>query len=263
MMSNGPNLFVTSFFLGNQGPWENEVNGERHEAKDRVHHVAKKLACVVGPTFCLMGQDAANFGLTKSSLPKTDYICPLWRFRKGVAEKHKIHNMDLQTARIGGETLSEPLPVAPSTPLTPSPLAPRWRYSSSPPELWGYGSNLYQTLYHASMIRVAWVAYYDYDHICITPMVDILFMIWSMRCKDVFIFDVWVDVYVTPFLCACSDQTTLLGLCEGYVCISWSNLAVSLGFWEVTKIPELLCFLPFYDWLTRENGLPWIKPPVT
>jgi hypothetical protein len=38
-------------------------------------------------------------------------------------EKHKIHEIDLQTMRIGGELLLELLPVAPSTPSTPSPSA--------------------------------------------------------------------------------------------------------------------------------------------
>jgi hypothetical protein len=42
-------------------------------------------------------------------------------------------------------------------------------------------------------------------------MVDLLFM----RCKDVFVSDVWVDVYVTPFLYASSDQTSMLGLVRG------------------------------------------------
>jgi hypothetical protein len=32
-------------------------------------------------------------------------------------EKHRIHEIDLKTARIGGETLPDPLPVAPSTPI--------------------------------------------------------------------------------------------------------------------------------------------------
>jgi hypothetical protein len=27
--------------------------------------------------------------------------------------------------------------------------------------------------------------------------------------------DVLIDVYVTPFLCACSDQTSILGLVRG------------------------------------------------
>jgi hypothetical protein len=54
-----------------------------------------------------------------------------------------------------------------------------------------------------------------------------------MRCKDVFFTDVCVDVYVNPFLYAFSDQTSMLGLpCEGDVCISWSNLVVSLEKWQ-------------------------------
>jgi hypothetical protein len=36
-------------------------------------------------------------------------------------EKYEIHNVDLQTARIGEETPSEQLMFAPSTPLIPSP----------------------------------------------------------------------------------------------------------------------------------------------
>jgi hypothetical protein len=69
----------------------------------------------------------------------------------GATEKHEMHNTDLQTTGIGGKTLPEPLLVAP---LTPSPLATCSRGSSSPPGLWDCGSNLYQTLYRASMIRV-------------------------------------------------------------------------------------------------------------
>jgi hypothetical protein len=38
-----------------------------------------------------------------------------------------------------------------------------------------------------------------------------------MRCNDVYVLDVWVDVYVPPFLYACSDQTNMLrpmwGMC--------------------------------------------------
>jgi hypothetical protein len=33
-----------------------------------------------------------------------------------VTEKHEIDETDMKTARIGGETMSEPLPDAPSTP---------------------------------------------------------------------------------------------------------------------------------------------------
>jgi hypothetical protein len=35
-----------------------------------------------------------------------------------MTEKHEIHHTDLKTARIGGETLSEPLPIAPATIVT-------------------------------------------------------------------------------------------------------------------------------------------------
>jgi hypothetical protein len=133
--------------------------------------------------------------------------------------------------RIGGETLLELLPVAPSTPLTPSSSAPWWRGSSLAPRLWDYGSNLYQTFFCASMIRATWASNHDCDHICITPMVDFLFVRWFMRCKDVYILDVWVYACVTPFLYACSDQTSILGLV--WACVYyWSNLVVSLGKWQ-------------------------------
>jgi hypothetical protein len=32
-----------------------------------------------------------------------------------------------------------------------------------------------------------------------------------MRCKDIYVLDVWVDVYVTPFLFASLDRTSKLG----------------------------------------------------
>jgi hypothetical protein len=38
-------------------------------------------------------------------------------------EKQRIHEANLKTAGIGGETLPELLPVAPSNPSTSSPLA--------------------------------------------------------------------------------------------------------------------------------------------
>jgi hypothetical protein len=99
-------------------------------------------------------------------------------------------------------------------------------------------------------------SYHDCDHFCITPMVDLMFMRWFMRCKDVYVLDVWVDVYVTPFLFACSDQTSMHRAREGDVCISWSNLVVLWG-----SDRNLYCygFLPFYGWLTRENSLLCIK----
>jgi hypothetical protein len=42
----------------------------------------------------------------------------------------------------------------------------------------------------------------------------------SMRYKDVYVLDIWVDVYVTPLLCAYSGQTSMYRTCEGDVCIS-------------------------------------------
>jgi hypothetical protein len=49
-----------------------------------------------------------------------------------------------------------------------------------------------------------------------------------MRCKDVYILDVCIDVYVTPLLCACSDQTNMHRACVEDVCISLSNLVAGL-----------------------------------
>jgi hypothetical protein len=36
-----------------------------------------------------------------------------------------------------------------------------------------------------------------------------------MRCKVIFVLDVWIDVYVTPCLCAYFDHTSMLGLVRG------------------------------------------------
>jgi hypothetical protein len=36
-----------------------------------------------------------------------------------------------------------------------------------------------------------------------------------MRCKDIIVLDVWIDVYVTPFLYARSNQTSMLELMRG------------------------------------------------
>jgi hypothetical protein len=101
-------------------------------------------------------------------------------------------------------------------------------------------------------ILVTWAAYHDYDHICITPMVDLIFVRWFMRCKDVYVLDVWVDVYVTPFLCACSDQTSMHRVCVGDVCISWSSLVVSLGKWQ----KSLNCYC-FYLSMVASLGRIW------
>jgi hypothetical protein len=40
---------------------------------------------------------------------------------RGAVEKQRIHNTGLKTARIGGDTLPESLPVAPSPPYISSP----------------------------------------------------------------------------------------------------------------------------------------------
>jgi hypothetical protein len=50
-----------------------------------------------------------------------------------------------------------------------------------------------------------------------------------MICKDIVVLDVLIDVYVIPFLYACSDQTSMLWLMKGNMCIRWSNLIVILG----------------------------------
>jgi hypothetical protein len=75
----------------------------------------------------LVGLIDANFGLKELSLPKTDYKRdpPPVRSREGAAaEKHEIHNTDLQTTKIRGNALPEPLPIAPLPPSKPSPSAP-------------------------------------------------------------------------------------------------------------------------------------------
>jgi hypothetical protein len=59
------------------------------------------------------------------------------------------------------------------------------------------------------MIRVTWAAYHDCDHIYITPLVDLLF--YEQRYNDAFVSNVWVAIYVSPFLYTCYDQTSMLG----------------------------------------------------
>jgi hypothetical protein len=118
--------------------------------------------------------------------------------------------------RIWGETLPEPLLVAPSSPLIPSPLATWWRWSSSPLRHGDCGSNLYQTLSYASLesheLSIMIVTIF-----CITYMVDIMFVRWFMRCKYVYVLDVWVDVYVTPFLF------------DGLARVWWSGMVICPG----------------------------------
>jgi hypothetical protein len=91
-----------------------------------THHAAWLQVYMVVPISSPMGPTAANFGLTESSEPKTDYIYifPHWLFCDEAAEKQTIHNIDLKTIMIGVETLPEPLLVAPSPPLTSSPSSP-------------------------------------------------------------------------------------------------------------------------------------------
>jgi hypothetical protein len=52
-----------------------------------------------------------------------------------------------------------------------------------------------------------------------------------MRCKViVIVLGVLIDVYFTPFSCACSDQTSIYArACERDVCIRQNNLVVCLG----------------------------------
>jgi hypothetical protein len=45
------------------------------------------------------------------------------RYPDRAVEKHEIHHTHLQTARIGGDTLLEPVSVAPLILSTPSPSA--------------------------------------------------------------------------------------------------------------------------------------------
>jgi hypothetical protein len=82
--------------------------------------------------------------------PKPTIYTPFRWFREGAVEKYKIHHTNLKTTRIGGETLLEPLPIAPSPPSTSSPLATCVRGISSPPGHGDCGINLYQTLSCAS-----------------------------------------------------------------------------------------------------------------
>jgi hypothetical protein len=115
--------------------------------------------------------------------------------------------MDLQTPRTGEETLLEPLPVAPSTPSTPSPSATWWRGSSSPLDC---------KIVEFTCIKLSFVPWWLESHelpiMILTIFILPLWLIFFMRCKDVFFM---MYAYVTPFLCACSDQTSMIGLMRG------------------------------------------------
>jgi hypothetical protein len=206
-------IFLSRHFLEFRGSWEEEVNRECTEEEKRGHHMGPLLDHVVGPIFpILVSMD--------SSWPETDCIKePSEDSRRGCGETQNTPNgsIDYENRR---EDIFRAAPDCPSTSSTPSPLATWWRGSSSPPGLWDCGSNLYQTLSCASFIRVTWAIYHDCDHICITPMVDLMFFRWFMRCKNVYVLDVWVDVYVTLFLCVCPDQTSMIErVCGLYVLV--------------------------------------------
>jgi hypothetical protein len=64
---------------------------------------------MVGPISPLMHRFDAILDSTESSWPKIDYIYPPSAISLRAAEKHETHHTDLNTARIGGETLPEPL----------------------------------------------------------------------------------------------------------------------------------------------------------
>jgi hypothetical protein len=130
------------------------------------------------------------------------------------AEKHEIHNSDLKTTRIVWEMLPELLLVAPSTPSTPSPSKTWWRGSSLSLD---YGI-VEVTCINLSLL-LWWLESHELPIMIVTIFVLPLWwifvyeMIYEMqRC---FVSDVWVDVYITQFLYACSDQTSMLGLVRG------------------------------------------------
>jgi hypothetical protein len=51
-----------------------------------------------------------------------------------------------------------------------------------------------------------------------------------MRCKLIVVFNLLIDVYVTMFLYACSDQTSAREcVCVEDVCFRRSNLVVCIG----------------------------------
>jgi hypothetical protein len=148
---------------------------------------------VVGRIFHPVGPFQAFFASTESSWPKKYYIYDLpAQFRDGTMEKHGIHNTDLNKDRRG-----EPTGAAPSRPFASIDIISfitMIKMESFIPTPWYFVSNLYQSLYCASLIRVTWGTYLDCDHICMTPMVDLLLLRWFMRCKLIVVLDVLMDV---------------------------------------------------------------------
>jgi hypothetical protein len=136
--------------------------------------VAKNLAYVVGPISRLMGPNVANFSSTDSSWPKTDNIYPhlaILRRSGGETRNTSYGSADYDYIIRGGEG------------------------SSSPPELWIVEVTCIKLSlvlhWYSHMSCLSWAVYHDCDHICITPMVDLLFVRWFMRCKHVYVFYVW------------------------------------------------------------------------
>jgi hypothetical protein len=167
------------------------------------HHVVQLAGCMVGPIFHLVGPTDANFGSTDSSWPKTDYIYPplvtsWWGGRETINAQYGSADC--------GDRWEDVVGAAPGFPfdsidtISFSTMMKREQFTLV---LWDCGSNLYQTISRASLIRVTWATYHDCDHICITSMVDLIFLRWFMRCRDVYVLHIWVDVYVTQFLYAC------------------------------------------------------------
>jgi hypothetical protein len=120
--SNGPNFFATSLF--------GEI--KYHEKKLAANATRDKRVPTMRSTFMVVwwGPSGALWVQLLQTLSLQNYLdlkptikgTPM-RYCEGAAEKHEIHNMDLQNGRIGGETLLEQLELAPSPPSTPSPSA--------------------------------------------------------------------------------------------------------------------------------------------
>jgi hypothetical protein len=108
-----------------------------------------------------VGPNVANVASTDSPWPKTNIKrIPCMISRQGGRETWNTPNGYVECEDRRGDTIKAAL-GCPSNSSTPSPSAPWWRGSSSPLGLWDCGSNLYQTLSRASLIRVTWPAYHD------------------------------------------------------------------------------------------------------
>jgi hypothetical protein len=156
-----------------------------------------------------VGPIAANFGLMEPYWLKTNYKRDLpVESRDGAVKKHKIHNMDLQTARIEGDLLPEPLPepllVAPSS---PSPSGPCWRGSSS---------SLYYEIVKVTCIILSLVLHKLESH-QLPIMIVTIFMLplWWIFClwddlRDTNIFLTFIYEYM--YMLSCSSMIILIKL---------------------------------------------------